>query len=83
MYTVYILYPPLVDRFYIGYTGGSIEDRLQKHLANHKGFTSKNHDWKIVHTEVYESKKEAMKREKEIKNWKSRKMIERLIGSTE
>ena len=83
MYTVYILYSSLADKFYIGYTGESVETRLQKHLANHKGFTSKQQDWELVHTEIYELKKDAMKREKEIKNWKSKKMIEKLLSSTE
>ncbi|HRI24835.1 MAG TPA: GIY-YIG nuclease family protein [Ferruginibacter sp.] len=83
MYTVYILYSFLADKFYIGYTGESVETRLKKHAANHKGFTSNQQDWKLVHTEIYELKKDAMKREKEIKNWKSRKMIEKLLSSTE
>jgi putative endonuclease len=83
MYTVYILYSPLADKYYIGFTGNIIGVRLQKHLAKHKGFTANYADWKIVYKEIYDSKSMAMKREKEIKNWKSRKMIEKLIGSTE
>ncbi len=83
MYSVYILYSTIADRYYIGYTGDPVEVRLKKHLANHKGFTAKYSDWKIVHTETYNSKEEATKREKEIKNWKNRKMIEKLRSSTE
>ena len=58
-------------------------DSKKNHAANHKRFTSNQQDWKLVHTEIYELKKDAMKREKEIKNWKSRKMIEKLLSSTE
>ena len=83
MFTLYILYSGLLNRFYVGYTGSSAEERLKKHLANHKGFTGKQTDWKIVYTEVYDTKAAAMKRENEIKKWKSRIMIEKLIGSTE
>ncbi len=80
MHTVYILYSGLLDRYYIGFTGDTIESRLKKHLAKHKGFTGKQSDWKVVYTEMLDNKPAAMKREKEIKNWKSRKMIEKLIG---
>ena len=83
MYTVYILYSVSANKFYIGFTGDPVEMRLRKHLAIHKGFTAKQLDWKIVYTEIHNSKQNAMRREKEIKNWKSRKMIEKLIDSTE
>ena len=83
MFTVYILYSVLLNRFYVGYTGSSVEKRLEKHLANHKGFTGKQTDWKIMYIETYDTKVAAIKREMEIKKWKSRKMIEKLIGSTE
>ena len=83
MFTVYILHSDFLNRYYIGYTADSPETRLRKHLANHKGFTSRTPDWKIVYTESFGNKEAALKREKQIKNWKSRKMIEKLIGSTE
>ena len=83
MFTVYILYSALIDRYYIGFTGDALESRLKKHVANHNGFTGKQTDWKIVYTESYDNKQSAMKREREIKNWKSRIMIEKLSQSTE
>jgi len=83
MYTVYILYSSTLDRYYIGFTGSIIITRLKKHLANHRGFTGIVKDWKVVYTEEFQNKKDAMLREKEIKNWKSRIMIEKLIRSTE
>ena len=81
MYTVYILYSATLDRYYIGYTSDLITTRLKKHLANHKGFTGKQTDWIVVYTEEYINKNEAMQRERQIKNWKSRVMIEKLINS--
>ena len=80
MYIVYILYSINEDRYYIGFTGDEIQERLRKHNSNHKGFTGKVADWRIVYTESFTQKKEAMKRELEIKKWKSRKLIEKLIG---
>ena len=80
MFTVYILYSKLRDKLYVGFTGDDIAERLRKHNTNHKGFTGSVADWQIVYTEPYTSKAEAMKRESAIKNWKSRQMIEKLIG---
>ena len=56
MFTVYIIYSKVLDRFYIGYTSESAEKRLQKHLSNHDGFTAKAKDWVIVFTELFETK---------------------------
>jgi putative endonuclease len=79
-FTTYILFSSQADKYYIGYTSDVIEERLRKHNSNHSGFTGKHKDWIIVYSESFEEKKSAMRREKEIKNWKSRKMIEKLIG---
>jgi len=67
MYVVYILYSEKPDCCYIGFTGDSITERLKKHLASHKGFTRSGTDWKVVYTEEYSNKKDAMLREKKIK----------------
>ena len=81
MYTVYILFSQNRNRYYIGYTGDVIQERLRKHNSNHKGFTGSKADWIIVYTENYNDKKEAMHRELEIKAWKSSKRIEQLISA--
>jgi putative endonuclease len=80
MATVYILYSENLDRYYIGSTVSSVEERLTKHLTNHSGFTGKAKDWLIVHTEVFEEKRDALKRELAIKNKKSRIYIESLFA---
>ena len=80
-YTVYIIYSSTADRFYVGFTGDEIEERLRKHNSNHKGFTGKFNDWQVVYTEIFTTKQEAMVREKEMKAWKSRSKIQTLINS--
>ncbi len=80
MYIVYILYSLISDRYYTGFTGDEILERLRRHNSNHKGFTGKVADWKIVYTETFSEKDEGIKREAEIKSWKSRKRIEQLIA---
>ena len=71
-----------MNKYYIGYTGDNIEDRLRKHNSNHKGFTGGIGDWEIKYTESFATKEEAIKREKQIKKWKSRALIEKLIAGS-
>jgi putative endonuclease len=79
-FITYIIYSPSLNKFYIGHTS-NINERLIKHNSNHKGFTGGVNDWAIVYQEIYSKKEDAYQREREIKKWKSRKMIEKLIGS--
>ena len=69
------------DRYYIGSTADAIEQRLRRHNSNHKGFTGAVNDWVVKYCETYSSNSAALQREKEIKNWKSRVMLEKLVGS--
>jgi putative endonuclease len=78
----YIQFSSTANKFYIGHTIEPIEERLRKHNSNHKGFTGKFQDWKVVYKEIYLSKELAYAREREIKSWKSRKRIEKLIADS-
>ena len=78
-YYTYILYSNQLKKYYIGSTNDNLDERLRRHNSNHKGFTGRTNDWKIVYVENFCSKTDALKREKEIKNWKSRVKIEELI----
>ena len=72
---MYILFSTKLEKYYVGFTGDLLEERLRKHNSNHKGFTGGIGDWKLVYFEEYNIKKEAQDRERELKKWKSRKMI--------
>jgi putative endonuclease len=77
---LYILFSAKLNKFYIGHTcEDDLNVRLLKHNSNHKGFTGKADDWRVVYQEIYNDKNEAYKREREIKSWKSRVKIEQLI----
>ena len=76
----YILYSNLLDQYYIGHTSESLEERLRKHLSNHSGFTGKTKDWIIIYFEEFETKSLAYRRELEVKKWKSRIRVEKLIN---
>ncbi|MCB0508578.1 MAG: GIY-YIG nuclease family protein [Bacteroidetes bacterium] len=79
----YILFSSSLDRFYVGSTSDSVENRLKKHLSNHCGFTAKAKDWKIVWVETFSNKSDALKRESFIKKMKSKISIKKLIESSE
>ena len=81
MYYCYILYSKTADQFYIGHTNNP-EERLKKHNTNHKGYTGKYSDWKIVHIEQFCTKEAACARERQIKNWKNRHRIIDLIKNS-
>ena len=81
IYSFYILYSVTRDKYYVGHTGLEITERLKKHNSNHKGFTGGIHDWKVAYTEEYSHKTNAYARERQVKNWKSRKKIEKLINN--
>jgi putative endonuclease len=74
------MYSKILGSYYIGSTS-DIEERFRLHLSNHSGFTGKAKDWEVVFKEIYESKINAQVRERQIKGWKSRKLIEKLISS--
>jgi len=44
-----------------------IEDRLKKHLSNHKGFTGKAKDWEVIIVRLFDQKKDAKLLEHRIK----------------
>ncbi|WP_081211777.1 GIY-YIG nuclease family protein [Salegentibacter sediminis] len=75
---VYILFSEELNKYYIGSTQ-DIAIRLDKHLQSKKGFTSKVKDWILVRSEEFKTRTEALNRERQIKKWKSRIMIKKLI----
>ena len=80
MWYTYIIYSYIIDHYYIGYSE-DIDKRLAHHLSGTSRFTSRANDWKIVYSEQFATKTEAIKREREIKRMKSRKYIESLIAT--
>ncbi|CAA9196842.1 hypothetical protein FLA105534_01355 [Flavobacterium bizetiae] len=76
----YILYSSTLNQYYIGHTSEGLDERLRKHLSNHSGFTGKAKDWIVIYFEEFETKSLAYKRELEVKKWKSRVRVEKLIN---
>ena len=79
MAAIYILYSPLLDKYYIG----SCKDvlvRIDQHLSEHfpGAFTSKTKDWIIYYKTENLDFSHVRKIENHIKKMKSRKFIEDL-----
>jgi putative endonuclease len=76
---VYVLHSGQYDKIYIGYTS-DLESRLnsRNELAT-KGWTVKFRPWSLVHTETFETKAEAMGREKQLKSARGREFIRKEI----
>ena len=75
---VYIIESEVDGTYYIG-SSADPSKRLEKHNSPHKGFTGRKQPWKLVYTETYETKTEAIKRENFLKKQKSREFLAILI----
>ena len=80
MYYTYIL-TTADNRYYIGSTG-NLTERMKRHQRGEVSFTSSRRPVKLLHKEAFSSRSQAVLRERQIKNWRSRKSIERLIKTT-
>ena len=78
MYWVYILKNKLNGRYYVGHTN-NLTRRIEEHNSGRSRYTKRKGIWILVYVEEFVTRAEAMKRELEIKNRKSRKFIEGLI----
>ena len=76
----YILHSPSKDKYYIGATCDALESRLSKHNMKHVGYTGQTQDWIVAYFEEFNTKKEAFDREKQVKKWKSRNRVIKLIN---
>lgn len=78
MYWVYVLESQLNGRFYVGHTNDR-DRRVEQHNRGEVKSTRPHRPWILVYSEAYATRKEAMRREREIKSRKKRKYIEELI----
>ena len=65
--------------FYVGQSN-DLDYRVSKHNNGFSKYTSSKTPWRLVYFEMFETRKEALQREKEIKRMKSNKYILQLIA---
>ena len=80
MFWVYIIKSEKTDRYYTG-SCGNIEIRLREHNNNQTKTTKHRGPYKLIYKEKFELKKDALSREKQIKNYKSGRAFKKLVAS--
>ena len=80
MFTMYIIQSLKSGMYYIGSTD-DLGKRLVKHNKGYSRYTKGKGPFKLVYREEFLSRSEAKKREYNIKSFKSRAAIERLISN--
>jgi len=73
-FQVYVIYSEDFDKIYIGMTS-SLEKRIYAHNNLPKGWTKSFRPWRLVYTEEFEEKTQALSREKELKSHQGRDFI--------
>ncbi len=76
-YFVYILESLVDGTYYIGYSENPIV-RLQDHNGGRARYTSRKRPWKMVYTEQYSTKVEAIRRERFLKKQRNRGFLQLL-----
>ena len=79
MFYVYILQSVKDDSFYIGQTN-DLEKRLDYHNQGLSKYTSRKKPWKIVYIEEYNTRTEALVRERFLKKQRNHEFYKSLIN---
>jgi putative endonuclease len=80
MYYVYILKSVNSNHYYVGHAS-KLQGRFSDHNSGLVKSTKKYLPWKIIHTEAFETKSEAYKRELQIKSYNGGNAFKHLIKS--
>jgi putative endonuclease len=75
LFHAYILKSESTGRFYVGHTE-NLTKRIFEHNNNRTASIKNRGPWKLFHSEVFPTRSDAAKREREIKRMKSRIYIE-------
>ena len=78
MFYVYALYSSKFNKIYVGQTC-DLENRLIEHNSGLSFYTKRFIPWKIIYTEEFETRREALTREKQLKSQKGREFIWNII----
>ena len=78
MFNVYILRSRKNGKRYVGYTERNIEMRLAEHNRGQSHYTKRNGPFVLIYNEMYDTKQEALIREKFLKSGQGRKFLDGL-----
>ena len=78
---LYILQSESTGRYYVGQTQ-DVSKRLAYHNANYSKSLKNRGPWRLLYSEEYPTRAAAMHRERQIKSWKDRALIEALVRAS-
>jgi len=78
VFYVYILYSETIDHYYVGQTS-DLGARIESHNDGFVRWTRHGIPWQLKYFEEFETRADAMRRERFLKSKHSRKYIESLI----
>ena len=82
MYKTYALYSESADRIYVGQTD-DLEKRIAQHnglIGNYSSWTKKYRPWQLLHFDEFETRKEAIIRENELKTGVGREFLRGILA---
>jgi putative endonuclease len=77
-FDVYVLRSEKDGIRYVG-SGADAEERLRRHNKGDYKFTKGHKPWKLIHKEEYNSRSEAVKRERFLKSGQGRKYLDETL----
>jgi putative endonuclease len=82
MFFVYVLRSQSTRRFYTGHSA-RIPERLKEHELGLTRSTKGRGPWDLIHQEVFTTRPEAVRRERELKTGKGRDELKRILREKE
>ncbi len=81
MYYVYVLKSLKQNRIYVGYST-DLRQRIKTHLLGKVKSTRAHRPWRLVYYEAYLEKKDAVVREKQLKNHRAKEDLKSQIKNS-
>ena len=77
IFSVYVLFSEKFEKHYTGYSS-NLASRLESHFNSGNDWTAKYRPWKLIYTNEFETKQEAIAYEKWLKTGVGRDFIKKL-----
>lgn len=78
IFTTYILKSKMNGSYYVG-SAEDVDVRIKKHNSGQVNSTKRYKPWELVHKETFATRKEARRRELQIKSYKSGEAFKKLL----
>lgn len=79
MFHIYVLLSETTGRRYTG-SCEDLDDRLRRHNAGESNATRHGIPWRLIHSEAFATRSEAMQRERFLKTGRGRDELSRLLS---